>query len=213
MWLAWIGGMAENMDRAKAAAAHLHVALVHAPVLNRQGEVTGSAVTNLDLHDLARCCRTYGTGTYWVVTPYADQQALARELLDYWVQGPGAAVNPDRAEALSLVRVVPDLAAVLQGMAAQGKEQPMLVATSAREGARTCTYRALRAQLYSGRPVLLLFGTASGLAPALLEQAQALLPPIRGYSSYNHLPVRAAAAVVLDRLLGLREDEEERIAC
>jgi hypothetical protein len=48
---------------------------------------------------------------------------------------------------------------------------------------------------------LLLFGTGWGLADEVLEAADALLPPLAGPSGYNHLSVRAAAAIVLDRLL------------
>ena len=35
------------------------IALVHYPVLDRRGDVVTSAVTNLDVHDLARLSTTY----------------------------------------------------------------------------------------------------------------------------------------------------------
>jgi hypothetical protein len=54
----------------------------------------------------------------------------------------------------------------------------------------------------SGKVVYLLFGTGWGLTQALIDRADCLLDPIEGVSDYNHLPVRAAAAVVLDRLMG-----------
>ncbi|MGC8720905.1 MAG: RNA methyltransferase, partial [Thermodesulforhabdaceae bacterium] len=53
-------------------------------------------------------------------------------------------------------------------------------------------------------PVILLFGTAWGLADAVFEQADYILEPIRGKSSYNHLSVRCAAAIIIDRLFGDR---------
>jgi len=59
-------------------AADLYVALVHYPVLNRKGEIIASALTNLDLHDLARTARTYNIPSCYIVTPLKDQQALAR---------------------------------------------------------------------------------------------------------------------------------------
>jgi tRNA (guanine37-N1)-methyltransferase len=51
------------------------------------------------------------------------------------------------------------------------------------------------------RPFLLLFGTGHGLAQEVLERADLALPPIRP-GSYNHLSVRAACAIILDRLFG-----------
>jgi hypothetical protein len=59
----------------------------------------------------------------------------------------------------------------------------------------------------ANRPSLILFGTGWGLAPAVLDQADAFLAPLRGASpdGYNHLSVRAACAIVLDRLLAVRE--------
>jgi hypothetical protein len=49
---------------------------------------------------------------------------------------------------------------------------------------------------------LILFGTGHGLTDAVLGRAEVLLEPIRGVGEYNHLSVRAAAAIVFDRLFG-----------
>ena len=62
----------------------LELALVHYPVLNRRGESIGSAITNLDLHDIARAARTYGVHRYWVITPFVEQQEMAQEIIDHW---------------------------------------------------------------------------------------------------------------------------------
>ncbi|HBQ11087.1 MAG TPA: tRNA (guanine(37)-N(1))-methyltransferase, partial [Myxococcales bacterium] len=51
-------------------------------------------------------------------------------------------------------------------------------------------------------PSLILFGTGHGLAPALLEACDGVVAAIRGDGSYNHLSVRAAVAITLDRLFG-----------
>ena len=45
-----------------------------------------------------------------------------------------------------------------------------------------------------------------GLAPDVFETAEATLPSIRGVGEFNHLSVRSAVAITLDRLLGARED-------
>ena len=54
--------------------------------------------------------------------------------------------------------------------------------------------------------MLLLFGTAHGLAPELSETADYTLPPIESTTGYNHLSVRSAVSIILDRLLGVHEE-------
>ncbi len=51
----------------------VNIALIHFPVINKLGETIGSAVTNLDIHDIARAARTFGVDRYYIITPYADQ--------------------------------------------------------------------------------------------------------------------------------------------
>jgi hypothetical protein len=41
-----------------------------------------------------------------------------------------------------------------------------------------------------------------GLAPQALSLCTHVLEPVEGADGYNHLSVRSAAAVILDRLLG-----------
>lgn len=183
----------------------LELALIHYPVLNRQGETIGSAITNLDLHDLARTARTFGVRRYWLVTPFVEQQQIAREIVSHWREGYGAESNPDRGEALGLIRVCACLEDAVSTINREpGTGQVTVVATCAREGVgqETLSFAVMRDQLKQGRPFLLLFGTGWGLAPEILAAADAVLPPIRGADAYNHLPVRAAAAIMLDRLMG-----------
>ncbi len=42
----------------------IYIGLVHHPVRNRHGETVATAVTNLDIHDIARAARTYGIRGY-----------------------------------------------------------------------------------------------------------------------------------------------------
>jgi len=37
----------------------IYTALIHYPVLGRDGRIITTAVTNLDIHDIARSSRTY----------------------------------------------------------------------------------------------------------------------------------------------------------
>jgi hypothetical protein len=180
----------------------LHIALIHHPVLNKKGERIGSAVTNLDLHDIARVARTYGVRRYYIVTPYSDQQNLVREMLDHWLTGHGAKYNPARKEALSIVRLANDLNEVSESVGKQYNQAPLLICTSAREQSCSVSYGEVRKKISGNHPVILLFGTAHGLAPELLEQADHILPPIIGKTDYNHLSVRSAASIIIDRLQG-----------
>ncbi|HET97478.1 MAG TPA: RNA methyltransferase [Desulfurivibrio alkaliphilus] len=186
-----------------SAGKWLEVALVHYPVNNRRGELIGSAVTNLDIHDIARTGRTYGIARFHLVTPYADQQSLVAELLAHWLTGRGGELNPARKEALQLVRVVPDLAGLYAKITARQGEAPLVVATSARAQGREIAYQDLKKRLVAKGPTLILLGTAWGLAPEALAEVDAFLPPISGGGDYNHLPVRSAAAIIMDRLLAV----------
>ena len=181
------------------------VALVHYPVVNRHGETIGSAVTNLDLHDIARACATYGCTTYWVVTPGREQQELVGEIVSHWTAGYGALANPDRRQALSSIAVRATLEEAIAGSQAIHGRRPFVLATCAREQENTVTWAEARARIGQGNPVLLLLGTAWGLAPEILAGVDGVLPPIRGGTGFNHLSVRSAASIMLDRLLGSLE--------
>ncbi|MDR0476899.1 MAG: RNA methyltransferase, partial [Desulfobulbaceae bacterium] len=150
--------------------------------------------------------RTFGVDAYFVVTPYADQRRLVDEITGHWRQGYGASYNPARKDALSLVRLADDLAAVIKVMGDECGQPPLVVATSAKKSKAGVGYQALRQKIAAGRPTLLLFGTAHGLAPEATAMADAILPPIYGAGEYNHLSVRSAAAIILDRLLGTARD-------
>lgn len=52
--------------------------------------------------------------------------------------------------------------------------------------------------------ILILFGTGWGLAREILERADLILSPVLGKGNYNHLSVRSAAAIIVDRLLEIR---------
>ena len=81
--------------------------------------------------------------------------------------------------------------------------KPQLVVTSARPGGKRTSFAELREMLIrEAQPFLLLLGTGWGLTDTVLAQSDYLLEPIDGGTDYNHLSVRSAAAIILDRLLG-----------
>jgi hypothetical protein len=176
----------------------LAVALVHHPVLNRRQEVVATAITNLDLHDIARTCRTFGVGRFFVVTPVQEQQKIAGQIIDHWVSGYGSTHNPDRCSAMQLVETVADLTTAQQRWSEIHSCPVQLIMTSAKEaaGLNSAEFRLL----LTASPLVLVLGTGSGLAPEIAEQCNEAFQPILGVAEYNHLPVRAAAAIILDRI-------------
>lgn len=179
------------------------IALVHAPVLGKSGESMVSTVTNLDVHDLARSAKTYGMTDYFVVTPIAAQRELVERICAHWTHGSSSTRIPRRQEALALVRPVARIEDAVAALG--GREHVEIWSTAARGLDRpVLSYEAARARAAGDDPrsVLLLFGTSWGLAPAAVELADALLAPIQPQSPFNHLSVRAAAAIIADRLLG-----------
>jgi hypothetical protein len=171
-------------------------------VYNKNGEVIASAVSNLDLHDISRAGKTYGVGAFYVVTPLKDQRSLVRRIVGHWTDGVGARYNPDRRAALDLIRTMPTLDGALDEISTTGQGRPVTVVTDARPHTGSIKYSELSEKLKSGRPLLLIFGTAWGLTREFIESADYVLAPITGPTVYNHLSVRSAAAIVLDRLLG-----------
>jgi len=179
----------------------LALALVHYPVVDRQGDVVTTAITNLDLHDIARTAYTYGVDAFYVVHPVAAQRALAARVRSHWVDGSGARRIPDRKPPMSRLRIV----AKLEDVQSEVEGPCELWATSAQLRGDALAHEQARAMTPVGSGTLvLLFGTGWGLAPSILEAADHVLAPIRSARSdaYNHLSVRAAAAILLDRLMG-----------
>jgi hypothetical protein len=186
-----------------AQPANLAIALLHHPVYNKLGEVVTTALTNLDLHDIARSSRTFGLDRFYIVTPSADQRALAGRITGHWQDGWGATYNPDRKQALDIVRVCGTLPDAVQDFQDSFSVPVRTVITGAARRPDSITCRELRKMLDDpGTPYLLLLGTGWGLTEECFQAADHILEPIAGYGTYNHLSVRSAAAIMLDRLRG-----------
>jgi hypothetical protein len=173
-------------------------------VINRSGDVIASAFTNLDLHDISRAARTFGLRSFYVVTPLEDQIKLIQRLIDHWIRGAGATYNPVRKQALELIRLKKSLKEVIEDIRSNSTsgDAPKTVATSARKLPHAISFDELNRYLHNDMECLLILGTAWGLADDLISGADYILEPIKGISDYNHLSVRSAAAIMLDRLLG-----------
>jgi len=193
------------LTETRPACLSVSIALLHYPVYDRNRRVVATAVTNLDLHDIARLARTYGLFRYFVVTPVAEQQMLAERVRSHWQDGWGGSYNPTRREAFELLRVMPGLEDVLEELRDIHGRPARIVATGAGDRENAVTGKALREMIRDDEgPFLILFGTGWGMTDEVFDRADLVLEPIKGPGDYNHLSVRAAAAIIIDRLLGER---------
>lgn len=184
----------------------LDVALIHDPILGRDGATITTSLTPIDLHDIARSCRTYGVGRYYVVHPHVTMQTIGQRIRDYWDQGAGKAFEHNRAEAFRILEIVDTLEHALHDAKARWGRKPLLITTSARNHAiPVMSFDAVRDIMLNQREaVMLVFGTGWGLTPEMVMQSDALLAPIRADAEFNHLSVRSAVAIALDRIIGER---------
>ena len=171
-----------------------------------------TAVTNMDIHDISRSARTFGAKGYFLVTPIEDQHELVGRILSHWREERSKTWHPDRVEAVSLVRMTKTFEEVKVAIAAECGEQPEVVLTDARPIPNSISYADYRRELEDPkrgkRPVCIVFGTGWGIADVFYPEVHRILKPVYGPKDengvgYNHLSVRAAVAIILDRLFGL----------
>lgn len=209
----WLRTHGLTQEQKKIVAEHIpphYVALMHTDVIvggpePKEGE---TSVTSIDIHDISRACKTYGIKGYFVVTPLEDQQKIVKKLLDFWQTGVGITYNPSRHEAVKQTEIAESLDAVITAIEQKEGIRPLIIATSAREtGHQELIGWSEQARVWQHkRPILFLFGTGQGLTDEVVGKADYLLLPVHGLTSFNHLSVRSAVAIILDRWLGLSEN-------
>jgi hypothetical protein len=181
--------------------ANVHLALVHYPVYNKKGEEVVSSVTTLDVHDISRACTTFQVANFFIVTPLKSQQELVNRMVEHWQTGYGAEYNPTRTEALLKTVVKRSLEDVIDSIEHDFGKKPKTVVTGAKRAEKSLSFEEMKKELTGPGDILLIFGTGWGLVKHLMQKADCILEPIEGRGEYNHLPVRAAIAIILDRLL------------
>ncbi len=187
-----------------APTVRLHLALLHDGMVDKTGRTVTTSVTLIDVHDISRSCRTYGVESFSVVHPSQTMRALVRTVKQHWDSGFGAAYNPNRQDALGVLQIVGNLDEALAHIERRTGSIPKIIATSARDGDDRISYQEMRRTIESSTDsFLLVFGTGWGMGPELMARADFTLKPIVGPTPYNHLSVRAACAIILDRLRGL----------
>jgi len=184
--------------------SNLYLGLVHHPIYDKRKEVVASAITNFDIHDIARCAKTFGIGGFYIITPLESQVQLAERIIRHWMEGAGSAYNPTRKESLSLARVSRTIDEAACEISDRSQTKVKTVATGASPHPRNINFDFFRKLLKdSDTPFLILFGTGWGLTEEVKDRSDYILAPIEG-KGYNHLSVRSAVAIILDRLLGER---------
>jgi hypothetical protein len=184
--------------------SNLYIGLVHHPVYDKRKEVVTTAVTNFDIHDIARCAKTFGVGGFFIITPLESQVQLAERIIRHWVEGSGSVYNPTRKESLSLVQVSRSIDEADRAISDLWKKGAKRVATGASPHPKSIDFGFFKTLLKDETtPYFILFGTGWGLTREVKDHSNYVLAPIEG-KGYNHLSVRSAVAIMLDRLLGDR---------
>lgn len=178
----------------------ISISLVHYPIVDKHGELQASSITTFDIHDLSRSGKTYGIDRLYLVHPSPLQRGVAERILGYWNVGGGRNYNACRSEALENTETLATLEQAIEAMTQRAGRKPILVATSAKPGIDRITFEQCKTML--NEPVMLILGTGWGLAPEVFTICDYILEPINGPTPFNHLSVRAAGAIILDRLLG-----------
>jgi hypothetical protein len=145
---------------------------------------------------------------YHLVTPVESQRDKAAHIANLWQEEQ----KEWRARALRLCTTTAGVPESIETLTRQHGVAPIVAATSADPArfaaARVVTPAQLVGELQDapGVPLLVLFGTGWGLADTELPQVSRIITPISGRPTWNHLSVRSAVAILLDRLFGLRDD-------
>lgn len=207
-WLRMHVSTKQDIELAEKYIPSHYAILMHADVLLPGGITGTSSVTSLDIHDIGRSARTFGIKKYILVTPLEDQKKIIQKLLNFWLDPVGIEYNRHRHEALSYVVLVNNLEEALEYIKKEEKKEPLLLATGAKRTAHAqrITYFDQELVWKHERPVAFIFGTARGLSESIINSCDFLLEPIEGFSKFNHLSVRSAAAIIFDRWLGINRN-------
>jgi tRNA (guanine37-N1)-methyltransferase len=177
----------------------IYVALLHYPMKDKEKENVATSITNMDLHDISRSCTTYNVKKYYVVTPLEAQREIASRVIKHWLEGYGATYNVNRKQAFGGTHLVEGLLDVIADIEKNEGERPVVVATTARDSRANIDFDEMSA-LSEEKPCLIIFGTGWGFTEDVFKMSDRVLKPIKGAGDFNHLSVRSAVAIILDRI-------------
>jgi tRNA (guanine37-N1)-methyltransferase len=178
----------------------IYMSLLHYPVKNKNSEIISTAVTNLDIHDIARLSATFGLKRYYIITPILEQQALVKRILEHWDSGYGSNRNTNRSQAISNIEISPSLEETISQIEKRSSKKVKLVTTSARLQENYINIDDFVSELDDSFSYLIVFGTGWGISDEILKKSDYILERLSYDTGYNHLSVRSAVSIVLDRL-------------
>lgn len=179
---------------------NFYIALIHHPIKNKDAQIITTAVTNVDVHDLARLSVTFGFKNYFIVTPIVEQQALVGRIVEHWKGDYGKLRNNKRSTALDTVVISPSLESVIANIKDQTKKDVKVVSTTAKVTEKSVSMSRFTKEVDKEKAYLLLFGTGWGLVDEIIDNSDYVLEPLKYETGYNHLSVRSAVSIIMDRL-------------
>jgi tRNA (guanine37-N1)-methyltransferase len=195
----------EAIVLAKKFIPNHYVALLHSQVMIKKKGVGHTSIASLDIHDISRSSKTYGIKNFFIVSKLEDQQTIMKTFLSFWHSEDGKKYNQSRYDAVAVVQPAYTFSDVVNSITQREGISPIVISTSAKphENSETIDYFKQSQIWKNQQPVLLVFGTGQGLSKEILDQSDFIFEPINGLSDYNHLSVRSAVGIILDRWLGL----------
>ncbi len=187
---------------------NIYLGLVHYPVYDRNMRTVTTSVTNLDIHDISRSCLSFGVKKYFLITPVESQHQIIQRILSFWKTDAAKSYNRDRNVALQVIEICNSIDLAKMWIRNQEGSDPLVITTTARAQEKQLYFSDFFKVNQENKPILLLFGTGNGLVNELHDQADFILEPIIGASDYNHLSVRSAVAIILDRISSVEYKEE-----
>ncbi len=186
----------------------IYLGLVHYPVNNREGDIITSSITNLDIHDISRSAITFGVNKFFIIHPNERQKEIFTKIVSFWKTDLAKYYNKDRVEALTVIDFLPSIEDSIKKVKNQDGRDPIVITTTAAKMDGQLSFSQSKRLFKEERSILLLFGTGNGLTKEVHQKADFILEPIIGPTLYNHLSVRSAVAIVLDRLTSDKYKEE-----
>ncbi len=172
-------------------------------IKKRDGSLGFTSITNLDIHDIARLSKTYELGKFFVVSPVGSQKEHANAIVEHWTKGFGSTYNHFRKKAFEKVEIIDTLEDCVAFIKDKTGKEPVIVGTAAKKiFNKIIDYSDVCDKMLSaGFPVLLVFGTGWGLHEEAASKCHYFLEPIEGVGDYNHLSVRSAVTITIDRIV------------
>lgn len=176
----------------------LYLGLVHFPVYNKNKEIVTTSITNFDIHDISRSCQTFGVKKFFIINPLKSQKDFLNRILHFWKKNKAINYNQFRVHALSIIEYSKCIDSAINKIKNKEVDNPLIITTTANTLNKQIDINKLKT-IKTEKPLLFLFGTGNGLTQGIHDNADYVLKPIAGKNSYNHLSVRSAVAIILDR--------------